>query len=323
MPTKQVDLARLTPVQIKKIWKREDKDFNPWLGQEENLERLGGVLGLELVDPLVHPPVGEFEADILVRDAASGGSERDIVIENQFGKTNHKHLGQLITYAAGINATKIIWLVEHDRNDHRAAIDWLNELTPADVCFFMIKIQVFKIENSPPAPHFELLAYPNNWTKKAKTSAFKLSEELRDRDQNVLEFCHDFVAFANKQDYKPLKGINPAASAAGGQYIGLGSQVYLQVSVAKNHVSTSINIRARSDPDKSVYNQFLQHRAHIEQNAPFELQWRDSDGSASSSIVAKRPGDIENPKDRKPLIEWAYKATKFLREICSELRVGN
>ena len=125
---------------------------------------LGDAMDMELEIEAVEHWVGAFKADILAR--VVGETDHRVIIENQFGRTNHGHLGQILTYLAGIEDAKtVVWIAESIQADHRAAVDWLNNNTTEQFSFFAIEIELWRIGNSPPAPRFNVIASPNDWTK--------------------------------------------------------------------------------------------------------------------------------------------------------------
>src|ERR1700675_3039065 len=135
------DFGELKPVDIRGLWPNEARDFTPWLA--DNIERLGAALGMDLEVSAREADIGDFSLDLLAKDLGTG---RHVVIENQFGTTNHDHLGKLITYAAGIDATAIIWLTEAVREEHRQALEWLNRRTDAEIHFFAVVVEVMRID---------------------------------------------------------------------------------------------------------------------------------------------------------------------------------
>lgn len=154
-------LGRLVKVDIREIRKNEAADFTPWLAAPDNLQLLGDTIGMELELESVEKGVGRFSADILCKETTS---DRYVVIENQIERTDHDHLGKTITYAAGLGATAMVWIAKHFADEHRAAIDWLNEITGADVAFFGLEIEAWKIGDSPAAPKFNVVCRPNDFT---------------------------------------------------------------------------------------------------------------------------------------------------------------
>ncbi len=159
-------LGRLESVDLREYWLREDTEFTPWMAEPENLKLLGETLGMNLELRETESPVGLFRADIVCRDI---NSECQVLIENQIEQTDHTHLGQLMTYAAGLDAVRIIWVAKKFNEQHRAALDWLNRITLKEFQFFGIEVELWRIGNSPPAPKFNLVAKPNDWTKAVKT----------------------------------------------------------------------------------------------------------------------------------------------------------
>jgi aromatic ring-cleaving dioxygenase len=149
-------------VDLREVWSREAGDFTPWLAQDENLSLIGETIGLELELEAQEKNVGPFRADLLCRDTAT---DSWVLIENQLERTDHTHLGQLLTYAAGLNAVTIVWVASRFAEDHRAALDWLNEITGSNINFFGLEIELWRIGESQVAPKFNLASKPNDWIK--------------------------------------------------------------------------------------------------------------------------------------------------------------
>lgn len=161
-------LGRLQKVDIKTVWKTEYNHFTPWLANEDNIALLGEELKIDLEVVEMEKSVGPFRADILCKDT---GTDKYVIIENQFGKTDHTHLGQIMTYASGLDAFTVIWIAENFTEEHRAALDWLNNITDENIEFFGIEIELFQIGNSSPAPMFNMVSKPNTWSKSIKKSS--------------------------------------------------------------------------------------------------------------------------------------------------------
>lgn len=153
-------LGRLSVVPARDVWPHEARDFTPWL--LENVDVLSDLLGMDLVLDVAEHPVGGFSLDLFGRDEATG---QTVIVENQLEMSDHTHLGQILTYAAGTNPTTIVWVTTGFRPEHRAAIDWLNERTDEDTRFFGVEIEVVRIGDSVAAPSFKLVAEPNDWEK--------------------------------------------------------------------------------------------------------------------------------------------------------------
>ena len=163
-------LGRLEKVDLREYWKREDTHFTPWLAQEENISLLGDTIDMELEVQGQEANVGPFRADVLCRNTAD---DTLVLIENQLERTDHTHLGQLITYAAGLDAVTLVWVVQRFTEEHRAALDWLNRITDDDFHFFGLEIELWQIGDSVAAPKFNLVAKPNDWSKSVRDAATK------------------------------------------------------------------------------------------------------------------------------------------------------
>lgn len=166
----EIKFGELSDVRVREAWPHEAINFTPWLA--DNLSRLSNVVGMDLelieTESLLPTEDDSFSVDIFARDLRTNDT---VVIENQIERTDHKHLGQVLTYLAGKEAKTVIWIATSFREAHLAAIKWLNEHTTEEFSFFAIKLRVVQIENSPLAPVLDVLEKPNRWEKKAQTSA--------------------------------------------------------------------------------------------------------------------------------------------------------
>jgi hypothetical protein len=160
-------LSKLVRVSLREAWKHEAGEFTPWLGETENLNTLADALGVsELVRVAIEHWVGDFKLDILCTDG-----DDQVIIENQLDETDHKHLGQILTYAAGVGAKKVIWVAESFRAEHVAALQFLNDNTTENLSFFGVQIELWRIGDSPLAPKFEVVVKPNDWAKSGREQA--------------------------------------------------------------------------------------------------------------------------------------------------------
>ena len=197
-------LGRLEKIEdLRQIWKSEAQDFTPWLAEEQNLELLGDVIGLDLELEATEKEVGPFRADILCKET---GTDHWVLVENQIERTDHTHLGQILTYAAGLNAVTIVWIAKQFSDEHRAALDWLNEITGDSISFFGLEVELWKIGSSPIAPKFNIISKPNEWTK-GSVSRVRTASELTPVKKMQLDFWTGLrgYALANAQYVKPTK----------------------------------------------------------------------------------------------------------------------
>ena len=157
-------LGKLEEVDIRELWKHEQYDFSEWLFKEENIEMLSDEIGLTLTEINKEVFVGFYRCDLVAKDETTGIK---VIIENQLEATNHDHLGKIITYASGLDANFVIWIVKEAREEHRSAIEWLNNKTTKDISFFLMEIRAYKIGDSLPAPKFVVIEKPNDFVKTA------------------------------------------------------------------------------------------------------------------------------------------------------------
>lgn len=170
-------LSRLEEVELREVWPDEAQNFTPWLAKEENLDLLAQTLNMELELEAQEIYVGDFRADILCRNTENPEHETWVLIENQLRETNHKHLGQILTYSAGLDAHTVIWIAKKFREEHRAALDHLNEITDERFRYFGVEIKVWKIGDSARAPQFEIVSSPNDWRREVSQEARRAETE--------------------------------------------------------------------------------------------------------------------------------------------------
>ena len=179
------DLGRLERVDLRNIWTTEAQDFTPWLAREINLAILSETLNMDLETAGEEESVGPFRADILCRDTLD---DSWVLIENQLERTDHTHLGQLLTYAAGLQTVTIVWVAANFTDEHRAALDWLNEITDDRFRFFGLEVELWRIGNSLAAPKFNIVAKPNEWTRSVGKATRRLRfTDLTERNLGIVQ----------------------------------------------------------------------------------------------------------------------------------------
>jgi hypothetical protein len=166
-------LGRLERIDLRNIWISEATGFTPWLARSDNITLLGEALGIELEVEAQEKTVGRFRADILCKDITS---DRWVLIENQLERTDHSHLGQLLTYASGLEAVTIVWIAARFTEEHRATLDWLNKITDDSFRFFGLEVELWRIGSSPAAPKFNIISKPNDWSHSIAQAARAIDE---------------------------------------------------------------------------------------------------------------------------------------------------
>lgn len=189
-------LGRLKRVDLRDVWTSEAQHFTPWLANDANIQILAELLRLDLVVEATEQNVGPFRADILCKDTIDGSW---VLIENQLERTDHNHLGQLLTYAAGLQAVTIVWISSTFTEEHRAALDWLNEITDESYRFFGLEVELWRIGDSLAAPKFNVVSKPNDWSRSVATAKRKTGGgDLSDTVALRLEYWSAFREYAEQ-----------------------------------------------------------------------------------------------------------------------------
>jgi hypothetical protein len=291
-----VDLGQMRKVGVRDVWKHEELEFTPWLANDENFPKLAEALGLELQVEGVEVPVGPFSADILAKDTDGNF----VVIENQFGKTDHDHLGKLLTYAATLNASAVVWLAERFTDEHRKAFEWLNDHTSDDLSLYAVELVLWQIDQSKPAVQFNVLSQPSEIVRKA--TAVKSAGPITDAKKLQLEF---WTAF---REALLESKIVTSAHAARPQYwfnVRLGSS-YLHLSNTANTSDGRIGVRVyiRSKVADVALPQLEAERAAIEKEIGEPLQWNPNPDNMDKIILLDRPADLNDRSKWPEYISW-------------------
>lgn len=298
-------LRRLDP---RSVWTHEAIDFTPWLA--EHIEKLGDAVGLELELVRRESSVGDFSVDLLARDL---GRNQLVVIENQLEATDHSHLGQLLTYAAGTDAGGVIWICRKFREEHRQALDWLNEHC-RDVNFFGIVVEILQIDGSNPAVNFRPVAFPNDWTRRSQqvVESGELSERMQAYQtffQRLLDRLREEHNFTGARKGQPQswyqfssghRGFKYAVSYARGAKIR--AELYIDTGVGEENIA--------------AFEALLIQKDTIEQEIGEALCWERLEGSRACRIATYRDGSIDESDDEIELyLDWTIERMLRLKQV--------
>ena len=309
-------LGRLQKVDLREVWNNEATDFTPWLAKNENLEALSEILGMDLEVTAVEQFVGNYRADILCKDSFTGSN---VLIENQLEKTNHNHLGQILTYASGLDVKTIIWIASRFTDEHRAAFDWLNEVTEEDISFFGLELELWRIGNSEPAPKFNIISRPNTWTKNIREVS-QHSGELSDIKKNQLAYWNAF------RDYVSESGSTVKPHRAEPQHwnnsrIGR-SGFWLAARVNSQSSKISADLRMKTATSKAIFHTFFSQKQKIEEEFGEQLNWHELPDNKESYIgLTRENADIRDSEDWINQFTWLLdKLEKFNRVFRNRIR---
>ena len=286
MATK-LNLSKIKLIPLRDCWENEATDFTPWLAQDDNIALLADALGLtELEVKAQEEHVGPFRADILCKDPSN---DKLVLIENQLEKTDHNHLGQILTYAAGLDAVTIIWIAEKFTEEHRAAIDWLNRITDKDFNFFGIEIQLVRIGDiDAVAPIFNVIAKPNGWSKDVRNSSQNTSEPTEGQSAKY-EFWSAFCDYMSNNPSKLFKTQSPSRDHWMNIAIGR-SHFHVALLINTRENKATVQMYMTEDSDKIYFDALEKNREEAENAIGTKLEWRRLDGKKASRIKHYIPG---------------------------------
>lgn len=269
-------IGKLEEVDIRELWKHEQYDFSEWLSKKENIENLNDILGLTLVDISKETYVGSYRCDLFAKDETTGIK---VIIENQLEMSNHDHLGKIITYASGLDAKVVVWIVKEAREEHRSAIEWLNNNTDSNVNFFLIEIHAYKIGNSDKAPMFQVIEQPNDFIKNNKST--NSNDTMNKSQSQRLEFWNQF----NNVLVERGKPFNVRKATTDHWYnVAIGtSDAHIDITLVNK--DSVIGVELYITDNKELFDKLYQKKDEIEDDLGLKLDWRRLNNSKASRIV--------------------------------------
>ena len=256
-----MELGKLEKIELREVWRHEALDFTRWLAKKENIAILSKEIGIDIEVIETEMSVGRYNVDIYARDIESN---KRIVIENQLENTNHDHLGKMLVYAAGLDADIAIWVVKDVNEEHRQAIEWLNDNSFEKINIFLVKVELWQIDNSPIAPKFQVICEPNNWAKVLKQQS---KDNITDLELRQMEYWQGFVDYAKSKD---KTYISQRPSIYNWYVIRIGSTDY---KIKLVHSVNSDIMRCQLEIfNDSIYKKLEQYRTEID-NKINGLEW--------------------------------------------------
>lgn len=309
----KLTLGRLEKVDLRNCWSREDSDFTPWLAEAENIRLLGDTIGLELEVEAQEKGVGLFRADILCKDTLT---ENWVLIENQLERTDHIHLGQLLTYAAGLNAVTIVWIAERFTEEHRAALDWLNEMTDEAVNFFGLEIELWRIGESAIAPKLNVVCQPNNWSRSVTGAAKNLQNSVPTETRQLqCEYWEAFRSYALEcaTRIKPIKAL-----PQNWMDISLGRSGFKLSAIAgvgSGEIRAEIHIT--HDEAKSFFKLLELEKAQIEEEFGETLIWYNDPEKKGCKMLVRCMVDVNDRSEWQTQHQWLVEKLDKLHQVFS------
>ena len=306
-----MELGTIEQVDLREMWPHEASDFTPWLAN--NVASLSEALGLELEVRSQEAPVGGYSLDILAHDL---GSNRPVIVENQLEPTDHDHLGKLLTYASGYDAGVVVWLAKEFREEHRQALDWLNQRTGEDTQFFGVIVELLKIDDSRPAVNFKLAASPNEWRKesmstsdRSNTGTTERGERYRSFFQNLIDRLREEESFTSARKGQPSSEYEFASG-----YTGIRFRAHFN-RYGKTGIALYIDV-GDGVRNKKIYDAMKLEKDSIESELNETLEWSRMEDSRASRIDALRDGSIDDDDETlEEIQDWMVERLLAFKEV--------
>lgn len=296
---------------LREIWKHEAQDFSKWLAEEENLKELSDAIGISIVLNERESSVGSFSVDLFATEEGSG---RKVVIENQLADTDHDHLGKIITYAAGKSADFIIWIVKKARDEHRQAIEWLNQRTDENIGFFLIEIELWKIGDSLPAPKFNVVEKPNDWAK-----TMKAVEGLSETQRLQYEFWQAFNEYAYNKIEFSSQFSKRKPQPQHWHDLSLGNSEY-HLCLTANTQKKQLGVDIYIDDNKDLFEKFKMQSTEIVKFLGMQVEWREA--KKACRIISLTNGDIKKSTDSwESYFDWFCNAAIKYKEMSKKFDI--
>ncbi len=306
-----MQLGTLKKIPLREAWKHEALNFTNWLARAENLQLLSDEVGIDISLIKTEASVGKFSVDILAEEE---NTSRKVVIENQLELTDHDHLGKIITYASGFDAETIIWIVKDVRDEHKQAIDWLNENTNEKIRFFAINIELWKIGDSDLAPKFSIISKPNNWSKALKKSSSGTTQgKVTDLKMLQLDFWTALNEYFNNKE-STVNIRTPRPQHWYDLSLGFGQKAYLSLVIHKRDGYCSVEVYIPNSKD--LYSYLEQQKQKIEAECDIQFEWMELPNKQASRIIVKQAGfNLQNTDSWSNHHQWLLTTIEKIKPI--------
>jgi hypothetical protein len=298
----QKPLGTLSAVELREYWPDEAKNFTPWL--EHNIGLLGEALGLDLEVVERERSVGPFSADLVCKNTADGTL---LLVENQLEKTDHSHLGQILTYAGGLDAMSVVWVARRFTEEHRAAVDWLNRATRDDYSFFGVEIELWRIGESHPAPRFNLVSMPNDWSKIVKSVS--VGDSLTDTGRAQVAFWEAFRTHLQDRGSalkagkaQPQSWLNLSVGRSGFVLSAIASRFDVESNAWEGVLRAELVLER--DSDRHYFRQLQAQKEEIHSEVDEPLVWHDPPDTKSCKVYFKTTADVTDESSWSKQHDW-------------------
>lgn len=306
-------ISKRQQVSLREVWPLETS-FSDWLVSEAGLSLIAEDIGIEVEDPRRECRPGDFRCDVVGH--ALGDENHVIVIENQYGKTDHDHLGKMLTYAAVHAATTGIWLTERVSEDHRQVIDWLNNITPPNVNFFLAEIKAYRIDDSPVAPQLDVVCRPNLEVKSTRENISEVEKEGRHWRKELWEDVLNYI----KEQNPPFNVQSPGSGQWTAIALGRGG-FFVGLLLLQSQGKICCDLVMNPPWKEAAFAQIERDKAAIEAELGAALEWINNPNVGLARLRLTTDLDPRNDTDREAIKKWMYeKAVLFHRVFAPRVR---
>ncbi len=304
-------LGKIKRIKPRDIWTNEAQDFTPWL--QKNIRLLADKIGIELDITESEGEVGSFRVDLVGKVLGTG---RPVIIENQLGSTDHDHLGKLLTYAAGRDARVIIWIATNFHDKHIQALKWLNDISGEDQGFFGVQLEVIKVDDSRPAPIFDIVVQPSEWVKQQR----QISRQRTPKQIAYQSFFNALISQVKQQH----PGITSATKGLPQNWYefptGRSGFLYVVYFAKDSRFRVELYITTGDrELNKRAFEHFQREKENIEEEICSKLEWEKLEERRASRIALYERGSIEDPPERlKELQDWAVEKIGLFNQVFRE-----
>jgi hypothetical protein len=304
-------LGSLEKINLREVWAREDTHFTQWLAKEENISVLLDEIGVSAENIKTEDNAGKFNCDITADEVESG---KKIIIENQLEKTDHSHLGQLLTYASSFDASIIVWVVADTRDEHKQAIEWFNKNMTENISFFLVKIEVWKIGDSIPAPKFNIVVEPNDWAKITSNKG-TTNKELTDTKLEKLKFWEELKDYSDNNPSKLRITRKPRPQHWYSMSIGIR---HIGLNFIHNTRTSSIAVDIYIN-QQDIYDKIQSRKDFFESKCGgLDLEWLELPEKKASRILTSLSCDLNNEGLWEEYFKWFIKTGETLLMAINE-----
>lgn len=300
-------LGNLEKINLREIWKHEAHNFTQWLSKEENIALLLDEIGVTAENIVSEDSAGNFNVDITADEAQTG---KKIVIENQLEKTDHSHLGQLLTYASSFDACIIVWVVANVRDEHKRAIEWFNQHMTDEISFFLVKTEVYKIGDSSPAVKFNVVVEPNSWSKIVQRRGIT-EKSITETQINHLNFWEEFKDYASNTNTK----LRVTRSPRHQHWYDISSgKAGINLTLLRNTREKNIGCLIWIANNQKIYDKLFSNRQEIENLIGEQVEWNENSNKKASTVKCILMCNPDNQERHTEYFEWLLVTTEKLQK---------